>query len=75
MTREELRMLMLNKTVAELIDGSVSLHEECRLISRTADLLVRVLASTDAASPNLLQLAQTVLDTANHCCRVIEGPR
>lgn len=73
----ELDAVVKSRTLSEVIDLVETLHIENQHIAQAAGVLLRHCLATgqdecDAAS---LRLLRAIKDTAEHCCRVIEGPR
>ncbi|WP_156899433.1 hypothetical protein [Pleomorphomonas koreensis] len=76
MNTQEICAAAMGRTLAEIIDLGETLYIENQRISQAAKLLLRSIESGGSRQDNLtVQLIRSIRDTADHCCRVIEGPR
>lgn len=75
MNHSEICAAAMGKTLAEIIDVGETLYVENQRISQAAELLLRSIGRGQSRQDNLtVQLIQSIRETADHCCRVIEGP-
>lgn len=77
MRNSELDAALMSRTLYEVIDILETLHAENRRIVAAADTLLLHLRSIDQAKrfDITIKLLQAIRETADHCCRVIEGPQ
>ena len=66
----------MSKTLAEIIDLGETLYAENQRIGQAAELLLRVVEGNGSRRDNLaIELLRSIRDTADYCCRVLDGPR
>lgn len=76
MNTHEISAAAMGRTLAEIIDLGETLYIENQRMRQAAELLLRSIESCDFRQDDLtVQLIRSIRDTADHCCRVIEGPR
>lgn len=74
MNTQEISAAAMGRTLAEIIDLSQTLYIENQRIRQAAELLLRSIESGSCRDDLKAQLIRSIRDTADHCCRVIEGP-
>ena len=76
MSKHEISAAAMGRTLAEILDLGETLYVENQRISQAAELLLRSVRSDGSRLDNLtIELLRSIRDTADHCCRVLEGPR
>jgi len=76
MSKQEICAAAMSKTLAEIIDLGETLYVENQRIRQAAELLLRSIESDDSRLDNLtIELLRSIRDTADYCCRVLDGPR
>lgn len=76
MSKQEICAATMGKTLAEIIDLGETLYVENQRMSQAAELLLRAIESNGSHLDNLaVELLRSIRDTANYCCRVLDGPR
>lgn len=66
----------MSKTLAEIIDLGETLYVENQRIRQAAELLLRSIESNNSRLDTLtIELLRSIRDTADYCCRVLDGPR
>jgi len=76
MTKHEISAAAMGRTLAEILDIGETLYVENQRISQAAELLLRAIEDNGSRRDNLvIELLRSIRDTADYCCRVLEGPR
>ncbi len=76
MTKHEISAAAMGRTLAEILDLGETLYVENQRISQAAELLLQSVRGSGSRLDNLtIELLRSIRDTADHCCRVLEGPR
>lgn len=76
MSKPEICAAAMSKTLAEIIDLGETLYVENQRISQAAELLLRAVEGNGSRQDNLtIELLRSIRDTADYCCRMLDGPR
>ena len=66
----------MGRTITEILDIGETLYVENQRISQAAELLLRAIEGNGSRQDNLvIELLRSIRETADYCCRVLDGPR